>query len=134
MRFVLASWTSSGRLSLAGALAVIAAGAWQAVASPVSGAAMRVRSGRPIPSMELTASAMSALRDSRPTFTVKMPRDINTGYVGFFDDDPPGPGYAVAVAVVAAARAARYMRKPPKMLVSQVRRSRAPWRCRPARP
>jgi len=48
--------------------------------------------------MELTVSATSALRDSSPTFTVKMPRDINTGYVGFFDDQLPGPDKEIGTA------------------------------------
>ena len=48
--------------------------------------------------MELTVSATSALRESSPAFTVKMPRDVNAGYVGFFDDQLPGPDKEIGTA------------------------------------
>jgi uncharacterized protein YjbI with pentapeptide repeats len=50
--------------------------------------------------MELTVSATSAVRDSSPTFTVRMPREVNAGYVGFFDDQLPGPDKEVGSADV----------------------------------
>jgi Bacterial Ig-like domain (group 3) len=48
--------------------------------------------------MELTVSVTSVLRGSSPTFTVRMPRDITTGYVGFYDDQIPGPDKGIGTA------------------------------------
>jgi uncharacterized protein YjbI with pentapeptide repeats len=48
--------------------------------------------------MELSVSATSALRESGPTLTVKMPGGIDAGYVGFFDDQIAGSDKEIGTA------------------------------------